>query len=743
VRSAEAEQQVGRIAGLLSSLMEDQQLPGEQDEATPAAGGPRANPSKFENDLAVVRLGVATSLFYALRTKHPPTATHSVRVAIACSAWCERLGVSDETRDRIEVAALLHDIGKIGIPDEILKKPGRLTTEEQTMISLCPKLAIEILRGCTDDEELFDIIQYSQVWYRSRRHDEGPQGAKIPLGARMLAIAEAFDSMTTDHVYRTAMSRERALAELSRFAGTQFDPELTNDFHRLLEARPEVLHGCISERWLKHLQANVSSTRWNANRIQISDLDTQSLPSRFFLQLLSHTHDGVAFIDSEGTVRAWNAAMHELTGIKPDAVCGNRWDPHLVGLRTREGEALPANECPLRHCLHHGSQSSHRLALSLDGGRTQPVNVRVCGVTSSEEGVQGVVAIFQDATQQANLEQRVKDLNDQVARDPLTGVANRAEFDRQLQELSNEAADQGIGFSLVICDIDRFKAINDNYGHPAGDEAITTFARMLAGNCREGDLVARYGGEEFVLLYQNCDNATAAARAEEIRQNLEATTHQCLDGQAFTASFGVTEFQAGDTAATILARADRALLRAKDNGRNRVIQLGSGGFQTATDLTPQIAPARQGWRRWLEFGRPNSDCDADLVTPVPIELVVAKLKGFVADHHAEIIRVGDNRLDIRITALFRIGGRRRSDRRMDFRVSMEFDEQPVQRGAPGTNKTPCTLTLVHVRLRPVRSRDRRHSEVEQGALQLLQSLRSYLMAEPASELFGEVGTPQQ
>ena len=723
------EESVQRISGLLSGLIDDQQLPLGSEVSPIAIGTPRSKPSPFENELAVVRLGMATSLFYALRTKHPPTATHSIRVAIACSAWCDRLAVDDTTRDRIEVAALLHDIGKIGVPDAILKKPGRLTTEEQAVIALCPRIGIEILQGCTEDEELLDIIRLNPVWFDSRRVEEGiPQGTDIPLGARMLSIVEAFDSMTTDHVYRPAMSRERALAELSRYSGSQFDPQLARDYHQFLESHPEVLHGCVVDRWLKELHASESNSRWNANKREpIPGVASNDSIDRFFRQLMIHTHDGVAFIDNQGVVRAWNAALYELSGIKSDAVCGNAWDQRILGICQRNGKALEDRECPIRQTLRHGGHTTHQLALALAGQSLQLVNLRVSGVTSPETGVQGVVAMFQDATQQAHLEQRVQDLSDRVTRDPLTGIANRAEFDKRLVEMSDEASEGNTQFSLVICDIDRFKTINDTYGHPAGDEAIVKFAQILNEHCRDGDLVARYGGEEFVLLCPNCDNAAAAAKAEEVRQAIETTPLSFLDGTAITASFGVTEFQLGDTSESVLARADRALLRAKDNGRNRVIQLGSGGFKSPTDAEER--ERESGWLKWIDFGRNHPKQDVTLSTPVPIDFVVEKLKGFVADHHAEILKVGEHEIEIRIVAVFRVGGRRRTDQRMEFMLYMNFDETEIaRRGAAGTN-VGGTQTLISVAMRPVKSRDRRNKDVSAGAAQLLRSLRSYLMAD--------------
>ncbi|EMI17710.1 response regulator, partial [Rhodopirellula maiorica SM1] len=111
-----------------------EQLLASLQEASPVSDERRAAPSievKFESQLAMVRLGIASSLFFSLRAKHVATAAHSLRVALSCSAWAHRLGLEESLRDRIEVASLLHDLGKIGIPDRVLRKPGKLTVEEQ------------------------------------------------------------------------------------------------------------------------------------------------------------------------------------------------------------------------------------------------------------------------------------------------------------------------------------------------------------------------------------------------------------------------------------------------------------------------------------------------------------------------------------------------------------------------------------------------------------------------------------
>ncbi len=158
----------------------------------------------------------------------------------------------------------------------------------------------------------------------------------------------------------------------------------------------------------------------------------------------------------------------------------------------------------------------------------------------------------------------------------MTQVANRAEFDRVHEMFVAAHQQQQVPCSLMMCDLDHFKRVNDTYGHQAGDDAIKSLAALLKSSCRPGDLVARYGGEEFVILCADCDNAAAARRAEQIRKSLSQLAQPKMNGRTVTASFGVTEIQPGDTPETMLRRADRALLMAKANGRNTVVQLGTG-----------------------------------------------------------------------------------------------------------------------------------------------------------------------
>lgn len=151
--------------------------------------------------------------------------------------------------------------------------------------------------------------------------------------------------------------------------------------------------------------------------------------------------------------------------------------------------------------------------------------------------------------------------------DPLTGLRNRRFFQEQL--LANIALFQRmrLPFSLLIVDIDHFKAINDTFGHPVGDAVLTDLGQMLRSMSRESDIVARYGGEEFVIIAPSSTRDNAKLAAERFRAQIEAAT---LGGCQVTVSIGVATMTSVDTDVTLLQKADQALYASKSNGRNRV-----------------------------------------------------------------------------------------------------------------------------------------------------------------------------
>ena len=534
----------------------------------------------------------------------------------------------------------------------------------------------------------------------------------------MLSIADAFDSMTTDSVYRRAMSRERAIQQLIDGSFKQFDPELALDLNRMLEDRPEMLQDGILNPWLQQLRRDNSNSFWFANPAT-DELETHQGDQLFYKELVSHVHDAVVFTDSVGTIGKWNRMMEQLTSISASSIIGQTWSNECIRLREQDKSRREDSRL-VEECLNSGQVVTRPMLIERPGAEPIPVHVQAMPITGPDPGFYGTVLIFRDLSDQANLEEKVESLHQQTTTDVLTGVSNRSHFNTVIEDLTAKASKGGPSFSLIICDIDHFKRVNDVHGHPAGDEALISFAAVLSVNSRDGDLVARYGGEEFLLLTANCDNATAAGRAESIRQAVENTSIASLGGDCVTASFGVTEFQSGDTHETILARADRALLKAKDNGRNRVIQLGSGSVA----IPRQSAPKR-GWKGWFESQISSGENEFDVVTRVPIDLAIEKLRGFIADHQAEIIRVEENHVSLRLNAISQQAGRRRADQQISLRVEMTLSEATVENA---TALTPSE-TNVHISLQPIRNRDRRNAGLKTCYEQVQESLKSYLMGE--------------
>ena len=710
-RAKDAENRLAALSSLLDSL--------ENPKTDPLAT--KAKTSPHESHLVMARLGMASSLFIALRAKHGPTSAHCLRVALGASSWAMAMKLPESLRDDIEVASLLHDIGKIGVPDHVLLKPGKLVGEELLLMERHRQLGCEILSGCCTSKNVLDIVQYIPGWYDGTKHGFDRQGEELPLGARIVAIVDAFDAMTTDHVYRRAMSRERAVAELFQHAGTQFDPQLVNWFCDLMSRDQVQFTTTVARRWLQQISVDASDRYWSLSDVTPGEkTESQQTASPYYERLLDSMHDGVIFVDENLHVTVWNRAAERLTGISGHSIVGNIWTPDLVRLKDERGKTVPDEECPIAHAMKSGTQSFRRLSLTGKNKERVSADVHVAPVLRADGLAKGATVILHDASSQITLEERVESLNERATQDPLTKLANRAEFDRGLEAFVAAYREQCEPCSMIMCDIDHFKKINDVHGHQAGDEALILFANILQGHARSGDLVARYGGEEFVVLCADCDNATATRRAEALRRAVSEFAQPSLGNQCVTASFGVTEVQGGDTPETFLNRADRALLQAKQNGRNMVVQLGTGMGED------RRSAKTSNWLAWFQASPAEELLSRRLVTVVPMKVAAEKLRGFVADHKAQILDVQGNCVTVKIDDALSGFSNRKSDRPVPFLMELTFEEENNgngQRGASGQLRT-----LIQVVVRPRRQRDRRRSDMLDRARQLLVSVKSYLMA---------------
>lgn len=180
-------------------------------------------------------LGAIGSLAAAIEARDPYTVGHSARVTQYAVAIAESMGLYKEEVEELRLAGLLHDLGKIGVPDSILNKPGRLTDEEYLAIKMHPALSMRIIEPLPHLGNIIPIIYHHHERYDGKGYLDGKARDGIPLGARVIAVADSYEAMTSDRPYRKALSREEAISELVNNAGTQFDPVVVEHFLRLLE----------------------------------------------------------------------------------------------------------------------------------------------------------------------------------------------------------------------------------------------------------------------------------------------------------------------------------------------------------------------------------------------------------------------------------------------------------------------------------------------------------------------------
>lgn len=711
------------------------------DEAAGAVGRgsrePSGSPGNEQQRLIDGRLGMASALFTALRCKHSATADHSLRVALGCSAWAGALEMPDKLRTQLEVAALLHDIGKIGVSDSILLKPGRLSDAELEAIDNSREASRHILRAAGAPTEIIDGVASASAWFDGTHRSVPLTGDQTPFVSRMIAIVDAFDSMTTDQVWRPARSRERAIAALYENAGTQFDPELVASYCELFSKDQNRLEAEIARRWIGTIANPTTSLPWTPTE-HAPEAAAPSSECLFSKMLIENMHDAVIFLDNRRVVTHWNTGAERMTGVGASAALGKELTPSMLDMAALAGDLIDDQDCPIAQAIRDGLQALERISVMGRNGQSVSVDMHIVPVnpTGRPGHVAGASILMRDVSDAASLEERCQALSAEMTKDPMTQVANRAEFDRMLEAFVEAHLDTDLRCSLIMADIDHFKSINDTFGHQAGDEAIMTFANLMKSLCRSGDLVARYGGEEFAILCADCNNATAAKRADIIRKRLSETTHDYLGGKAITASFGVTELQAGDTPATLLRRSDRALLMAKDQGRNQVVQLGDGMLTTKPQKSGIMNVGKWLLGSWAPTGS-GELVETRLVTNVPIELAVEKLRGFIADRDAHIVKAAENYLKLNVEQGGSGGARRSADEPCSFTIEVQLSQEHVERtNNIGLAAGKYVQTNIDVKIHPKRDRDARKSIVVERARQLQSSLQSYLMAKeeaPAEE----------
>jgi diguanylate cyclase (GGDEF)-like protein/PAS domain S-box-containing protein len=278
--------------------------------------------------------------------------------------------------------------------------------------------------------------------------------------------------------------------------------------------------------------------------------------------------DAVITTDPAGTVTSLNQAAERLLACSREEALGQPVDDILRLVDERSGEPLPS---PVEHCFREGGPVAlpeGTVLLAKDGER-RAVSDTAAPIRDRDGSVRGAVVVFQDVTEARRMATTIAY---RAAHDTLTGLLNRGELERRLEEARLDAASRGAEHALCYLDLDQFKVVNDLCGHAAGDELLRRLAQLLRRQVRASDVLARLGGDEFGLLLEGCP----LDRAQELAEAVCKTVREfrfTWEGRVFElgASVGVVPVTASaESSAWLLSRADVACYAAKDRGRNRV-----------------------------------------------------------------------------------------------------------------------------------------------------------------------------
>jgi diguanylate cyclase (GGDEF)-like protein/PAS domain S-box-containing protein len=293
--------------------------------------------------------------------------------------------------------------------------------------------------------------------------------------------------------------------------------------------------------------------------------------SEIFRELLDYVSDGVYFVDPSRRIKYWNKSAENITGYSAEEVTGISCADDILVHVNDEGVSLCQGECPLAATMKDGCVRCNVVYLRHKDGHRIPVQVSTAALKDGNGTVVGGLETFSDHTTVMSALQEAAELKEIALLCPLTGIGNRRYCDRMLEQRLNERKRNHTTLGVLLFDVDHFKLVNDNYGHPVGDIVLKMVAKTLMHGLRTYDFLGRWGGEEFLILLPNVVPAETVKTANRLRslvkQSASKISQQHLQ---VTVSCGATNAYSDDTPETIFTRVDKLLYESKANGRNRV-----------------------------------------------------------------------------------------------------------------------------------------------------------------------------
>ena len=525
------------------------------------------------------------------------------------TALAEAFGLPADQVECVRTAALLHDIGKLAVPDHILSKPGPLTHDERIKMQTHAGVGAAIIEQVPFPLPVAELVRSHHERWDGNGYPEGLRGAGIPLGARILAVVDYFTAITSDRPFNRAMPFDEAVNVLWQEAGNALDPAVVSRYVHLLPAlqQADKEAGLASERDAGGMRGeeSVALTRGRGSRTTPAALldgigvASQELAALYAVAEAMGSSLGVsntmAAISSklDRLVPFTTAALYLHDSINSVSRCRFATGPGhkaFAGLLVRDGEGLVGAAIAARECITNGDPTLDFGMRSADLAEAELKSALVCPLMLGNT-VRGALALYHTAPHAYTDEHRrlVSRVSDQIAAvvsnavlfeqtredsvtDPLTGLPNtRFLYAHAGRELAR-AARLKSSVTVMLLDLDNLKPINDTFGHQAGNRALCAVAALLRGAIRPYDICVRYGGDEFIVLLSDFGADLAAAKRLELQKAVESMPFSVGDllRVRLTISIGEAVFPAdGDSYEALLQAADIRMYEDKTARKHR------------------------------------------------------------------------------------------------------------------------------------------------------------------------------
>ena len=583
---------------------------------------------RHAEEMASIHMNTIESLAIAIDAKDQTTHGHVRRTQIYATEMGKLFKVGESDLRALHAGALLHDIGKLAVPEYILNKPGKLTEAEFAKMKIHPTVGGDILKRVNFPYPVEDIVRYHHEKWDGSGYPTGLKGEQIPLIARIISVVDFYDATRCDRPYRKGMKREESLALLNRMVGSAFDPKVVQkfiehviEFDRLIDS--EDIQEQVASAPVVDTQTNTKPDAGLASDILGSPIEelsgfrsiSEAQREVFALHEIAQTIGSSLNLSDTVTLIA-----NKLKSIVPFDSCviflvdertGKAIAAHAVGEEAQmfSGRRVTIGEGITGWAIAN-SRSMCNASPELDlVGVPEAIVKRFRGVLVSpllrEDGAFGAIALYsqsrtsyttehvrllesvcQHASSALNNALTYEKTRESALIDPLTELPNARGFYMMLEQRVAECQRMNReSLAVISMDIDDFKIINDKYGHSIGDRLLASVAGVVRSELRQMDILTRYAGDEFVAILPMASIKMAAGIADRMRNAVEEQLFSVRAGTmiGLGVSLGVACFpDDGETSEELLTAAARRMQRDK-HGRKAILTVAGAGV-TSIDL---------------------------------------------------------------------------------------------------------------------------------------------------------------